>query len=643
MPARTKKSPQTSEPQLAYSYIRFSTPEQAKGDSLRRQMQAAADWCARHNVTLDTSTTLHDLGKSAFLGDHRKNPDRHALAAFLKLVEANKVPRGSTLIVESLDRLSREHIRPALTLLLQLIEAGVRVVQLIPVEAIYDDKVEPMQLMMAIMELSRGHSESAVKSERIGAAWAEKKARAREGLPQPEKRQNRTGGMMLLTHKLPAWVEEKGGKLELIPEAAKAVSRVYELARSGYGHQAIAKKLTADKVPPITDNGIWMRSYVAGILSDRRAVGELQPRTRGGAPDGAPILNYYPAVVTEDEWQAARAGASTRRRPGTTKAPANGSIHNLFAGLITDARNGGSYYAVQRADGRYPPKSGEWPRVLINTKSVEGQVPCVSFPVEPFERGILAKLREINPRELLGNTRAPNESAALAAELAAVETAIASIVADMDANGESPTQYKRLREKEARQKELAESLAVARAAEATPVSAAWGEFQTLVDVLDTAKDREDARYRLRGALRRVVSGVWLLAIPLGRTRVAAVRVLFAGCEKARDFLIVYSPPKSNGKATTPASLRVHSFRQRANVSVMHLDKPDTVEFMGLDLRERDDAAKVERVLSMWDVKEPLADLAAKRTTPKDVARWLSNLEGGSELLGIAPSLTASEF
>ena len=159
---------------LAYSYIRFSTPEQAKGDSLRRQMTAAAEWCVKNGVTLDTSTTLHDLGRSAFLGEHRKNPDRCALAAFLKLVEGGKVPRGSSLIVESLDRLSREHIRPALTLLLRLIEAGIRVVQLIPVEAIYDDKVEPMQLMMAIMELSRGHSESAVKSERVGAAWADK-------------------------------------------------------------------------------------------------------------------------------------------------------------------------------------------------------------------------------------------------------------------------------------------------------------------------------------------------------------------------------------------------------------------------------------------------------------------------------------
>src|SRR5262245_50006352 len=157
----------TKTPAVAYSYIRWSTGEQARGDSLRRQTEKATAWCERHHVRLDTSLTLRDLGRSAFTGKHRQNPDRNALAAFLKLVEDRRIGAGSYLIVESLDRLTREHIRPALTLLLNLIEAGVRVVQLIPVETVYDDQVEPMTLMMAVMELSRGHSESKVKSERL--------------------------------------------------------------------------------------------------------------------------------------------------------------------------------------------------------------------------------------------------------------------------------------------------------------------------------------------------------------------------------------------------------------------------------------------------------------------------------------------
>src|SRR5262249_52336870 len=148
---------------IAFSYSRFSSLEQAKGDSLRRQDELRDAWLRKTGAVLDTSLTLQDKGVSGYTGAHRENPDRHALAAFLELVRRGRIPRGSYLVVESLDRLSREHIRPALTLLLNLIDAGIRIVQLLPVEAVYDDKVEPMALMMAIMELSRGHSESRMK------------------------------------------------------------------------------------------------------------------------------------------------------------------------------------------------------------------------------------------------------------------------------------------------------------------------------------------------------------------------------------------------------------------------------------------------------------------------------------------------
>lgn len=545
MSARTAS--RAAVPALAFSYVRFSSPQQAQGDSLRRQTQAAADWCQRNGATLDASTTLHDLGKSAYLGEHRKNPDRHALAAFLKLVETGKVPRGSALIVESLDRLSREHIRPALTLLLQLIEAGVRVVQLLPVEAIYDDRVEPMALMMAIMELSRGHSESAVKSERVGAAWAAKKERAR-------------AGEHVLTHRLPAWVEERNGALVLIEKKAAAVRRVYELARNGYGHAAIAKKLNDDGVSAIGTSGEWSRSYVARILSTRTAVGEFQPHKRDGTKDGEPIAGYFPAVVTEAEWQAARGAALARRQPGATRAQP-GTLNNVFAGMITDARDGGSYYAAQRVDGHKPGRRGERKWVLINTRSAEGRAPCVSFPLEPFERSLLSQLRELDPRELIGDDTGPNEAAALAAELAVLDSDIARLEHELEQGGDGiPAVVRVLGRKEGRRREVADALAVARAAEANPVSAAWGEYRSLVDVLDRATDPTDARYRLRAALRRIVSGIWLLVVPRGRTRAAVVQVRFASCEgRHRDYIIVHAPAKSNGRATTPPVLLARSF------------------------------------------------------------------------------------
>src|SRR5262245_22411447 len=131
----------------AFSYIRFSTRDQIRGGSLRRQWKAAKEWCEKNGGRLDESLTFRDLGKSAYLGEHRKNPDRFALASFLKLVQDGRIARGSYLVVEALDRLTREHVRAALMLCLGLIEAGIRIVQLSPSELVYDEKADEMSLM----------------------------------------------------------------------------------------------------------------------------------------------------------------------------------------------------------------------------------------------------------------------------------------------------------------------------------------------------------------------------------------------------------------------------------------------------------------------------------------------------------------
>ena len=48
----------------AYSYLRFSTPGQLEGDSLRRQTEAARAYAERHGLEL-SDLSYRDLGKSA--------------------------------------------------------------------------------------------------------------------------------------------------------------------------------------------------------------------------------------------------------------------------------------------------------------------------------------------------------------------------------------------------------------------------------------------------------------------------------------------------------------------------------------------------------------------------------------------------
>src|SRR5262249_11300809 len=79
----------------AYNYVRFSTPEQAQGDSYRRQTEAAASYARIHGLELDADLTYADLGISAFTGDNARTG---ALAAFLAAVKVGTVPKGSRLL-----------------------------------------------------------------------------------------------------------------------------------------------------------------------------------------------------------------------------------------------------------------------------------------------------------------------------------------------------------------------------------------------------------------------------------------------------------------------------------------------------------------------------------------------------------------
>jgi DNA invertase Pin-like site-specific DNA recombinase len=539
----------------AYSYIRFSHPDQAKGDSLRRQEEARDAWLARAGAVLDTSLTLQDKGVSGYTGAHRQNPDRHALAAFLKLVEGGKVPRGSYLIVENLDRLSREDIQPALLLVLNLLQSGVRIVQLKPVEMAFDAKSDAMQVMMMVMELSRGHSESAMKSERVGAAWAElKRNAAKDKAP--------------ITKRTPAWLRVVGGRFVVDEEKGATVRRVYRMVAQGHGLGAIAKRLNAEGVPSVGPADHWPRSYVAKLLSSRAPMGEYQPHTRRGGgprrPEGPPIPGYFPAVITEEEWHAARAALASRRKQGGRPSPRL----NLFTGLVRDARDGGTL--CQRDAGK---KGGG--KLLVSYRARNGAKGAlhVSFPLRVFEEAILKLLREIDPRELLPSTDGTADRVlALAGKVADLETRIEKVKAQLEEGGELAPLVDVLRSLDAKRAAAAEQLAEAQRAAASPLSAAWGDCRNLLAALKKAEDQADARARLRGALRRVAESIWCLFVARGAQRLAAVQVFFRGGAR-RDYFILHRPATGGAVGARPARWWAHSLADVAALGKLDLRKP----------------------------------------------------------------------
>lgn len=541
---------------IAYSYLRFSSPEQAKGDSVRRQTELRDQWLIRNNIVLDNSLKLRDEGISGYSGKHRENPDRHALATFLELVRSNRIARGSYLIVESLDRLTREHIRPALTLLLNLIDHGIRIVQLLPVETVYDEDVEPMSLMMAIMELSRGHSESRMKSERVGRAWSNKRERAKqEG--------------KVLTKRIPAWLRVVDGVFTVHEPAAATVRRIYALAIEGYGIGQIVKRLNKEGVPSIGRAAYWAKSFVTKILSTRAVLGEFQPHSIANGqkrhPTGDILPHYYPSILSEDEWYAARASMH-KRRGKRGRQPKEGV--NLFTGLLRDARDGGTIFQMdkgKKANGK----------ILASYRAYQGiaGAKMVSFPAGSFERALLSQLREIDVTSLLPRTSRHDDAVlTLTGRLAAIEGQLAKISAALLDNGEVgilATAAKKLEEEQAA---VHMDLEKARQEAATPLEPAWATCQSLIDVLDAAPEQEEVRIRLRAAIRRVVSDMWCLFVAKGSKRLAFVQVWFDGQPTHRDYVIVHHPAHfgfngTKGRQRTEGKTIVRSMRYKGPVDL----------------------------------------------------------------------------
>jgi DNA invertase Pin-like site-specific DNA recombinase len=555
---------------VVHPYARISHPDQRKGGALERQTKADVETFAKQFGFTPSKRVLVDDGVSAWKGLNAS--PQHQLGQFLAEARRGLIPPGDCLLVENYDRLSRQDPWAAVGLVSELRQLGIHIGRLDRMKLLRCDSTEPGDFFEASIEFMRGNSESAAKSMRNGKRWADKRKAAGE-----------TGQVM--THRLPAWIEERGGKLFLVPDRVAALVLIFDLAARGYGAARIVQTLTRDKVPPFGASGHWTRAYIGLLLGDRRVLGEFQPRRRDRTPDGKLLTSYYPAAITPAQFGAAHLARGQRKQ----LAGRQGKHADLFAGLLRDAKDGGTYYTATRTDG------GKHTRVLINTNAAEGLAPSRSFPLRTFERCILSCLAELDAHEIL-NGGEPDETGPLAAELAAVESSIAAIMADLDKHGDSPALFQRLRQKEVQQAKLTKDLAAAREKAQHPLSETWGEGQSLLSALDAAADPVEARLRLRAALRRMIDAIWLLVVPRGRDRFCVAQVWFAPEGKQhRDYIMLHRPAKANGSARQEAPPPLVESFEDAGL-------PD------LDLRKRDRARALEKDLVALAI-EDLTDSA----------------------------------
>lgn len=440
----------------AYSYTRFSSLRQEGNDSVRRQTAATREWCKANKVELVED--FADLGVSAFRG---KNADAGALSAFMRLAEGGRIPKGSLLIVESLDRITRSEITKAVTLFLRIIGAGVEIVTLADNQRYNEAGVDadPTRLIISVTILMRAHEESAMKSKRVLASWEQKRKRAKAG--------------EIISANGPRWLKLSGGEWKVDERRAAVVRRIFALAVAGSGLNLIARALNDDKTPTFKGGKQWISATIAGIIDGRAVLGELVFDHRGGGRKAAPVEGYYPAIISPAQWAAAqRVRASHRGNRGGVRPDA---MLNVFRGVVFTPDGAPLHVKSCLSHGkRYA--------YLRNHRHYSTGEPSVSWNYDDFKALFLALASRVTRRERPAGVESAAERLKL--EIEAVR-AKESNLAQVLANGYLEPVERELRKLGGARAELEERLLGAQAmtsAESPHASSIdWNDDEALAD------------------------------------------------------------------------------------------------------------------------------------------------------------------
>jgi DNA invertase Pin-like site-specific DNA recombinase len=361
---------------LVLSYLRFSHPSQALGDTVRRQLEKSDAWCQKKGWTIDDS--IRDEGISAF---RAKNAISGALSRLLKLIDLGRIPKGSYLLIENLDRLSRAEIIEAVELFLSIVRRGIVIVTLSDGFEYSKANMDFQNLMYSIMMLSRSNEESKRKSELVGAAWRKKRSHdAKEG--------------KAITKKLPLWLKMVDGKIEADKERARLVKEIFKLSLKGWGRNRICKWLNKNHKP--FGKTFWSSTYVLNILRGKAVIGEYEPHrlvydangNKRREADGDPIEGYYPRVIDDNTFYAAQKALNTRRRTG---GPTEDVTFNLWQGMLKDMDG---FAIISKT-------STTWRRYYISSgRDGRGdQEKYMAFPADQFDFAVLFRLAQIEMQD----------------------------------------------------------------------------------------------------------------------------------------------------------------------------------------------------------------------------------------------------
>lgn len=300
-----------------YAYIRMSTLEQAKGDSERRQLGQIERFLQENNGELVEPVFLDRL--SSFNG---KNIKKGAIKDFLEKVKNGQIEKGSILVIESFDRISRQGGYIAHSVILDIIKNGVDIATLSPYKrySINSDNqfIEGIEIQTL---LYRAHEESRTKSERITI--------------QHEARREKAKDKKIVYGSLPFWLVRTEDWIEFREPEASDVKLCLSLLKTYGMYTATAKvneqRRSSKPFTKETVSHLLNRSAVCGDLQTHRI--EYDDNGNKIRVPGEVIHDYYPALITRSEFEELRAEIQNRKT-SNTRGRVSG-FKNIFRNVMT--------------------------------------------------------------------------------------------------------------------------------------------------------------------------------------------------------------------------------------------------------------------------------------------------------------------
>jgi hypothetical protein len=315
-------------------------------------------------------------------------------------VDNGEIAVGSYLLVESLDRLSRQKISSALRLFLDIADKGINLVTISDGQVYRADESDFSKLIISITIMARAYEESQTKSKRLSAAWENK----RNNIDKK-----------ILTKICPLWLKPKDDRsgFDCISDRVEIVKRIFYAASNGQGSGYITRALNKENIPPFGRSKGWQESYVTKTLKNRSVLGEYQPNhkvNKKRTPVGEVIRSYYPQIIEEDVFLKVQADRGIRRVSGAGRK--GEKQNNLFTHIVKCMYCGASMRFLNKGKG---PKGGTY---LKCSNAVRG-VQCVTkaWRYKDFETSFFSFVREFNLKAVLERTSVRTEQATIRTQI----------------------------------------------------------------------------------------------------------------------------------------------------------------------------------------------------------------------------------